>query len=115
MLAAQVILRVPMEYCLVVDYEGEGLSLPNFAWPRLREAVQQNPELPWDILLVQSLLIFSSWLNGACMDWTHQPGGLSDLKSGHKTWQISPAKADLVLALHFWGVGVWCDWLLASS
>lgn len=53
--AAQVIMRVPMEYCLVVNYDGDGVSLPNSAWPRLREAVQDNPELPWDLLLVSVL------------------------------------------------------------
>lgn len=53
--SAQVIMRVPMEYCLVVNYEGGGVSLPNFAWPRLRKAVQENPELPWDLLLVSGL------------------------------------------------------------
>ena len=65
MLAAQVILRVPMEYCLLVDYEGNGLSLPNFAWPRLREAVQQNSELPWDVLLVRCLLNHMNLLSRA--------------------------------------------------
>ncbi|CAL8466547.1 g6083 [Coccomyxa elongata] len=52
----EVIMRVPMEYCLVVNYDGDGLNLPNFAWPRLREAVQENPELPWDLLLAVALL-----------------------------------------------------------
>ena len=47
-------MSVPMEYCLVVNYNGDGLSLPKFAWPRLREAVQEDPELPWDLLLVST-------------------------------------------------------------
>ncbi|KAK9916994.1 hypothetical protein WJX75_009612 [Coccomyxa subellipsoidea] len=78
----EVILRVPMEYCLVVDYEGEGLRLPNFAWPRLREAVQQNPELPWDVLLAVALLDTHAGQGGAFWrDYTRellpQPAQLS--------------------------------------
>ncbi|BDA41168.1 Protein PLASTID TRANSCRIPTIONALLY ACTIVE 14 [Coccomyxa sp. Obi] len=65
----EVIMRVPMEYCLVVNYDGDGLSLPNFAWPRLREAVQDNPELPWDLLLAVALLDAYAGDGGAF--WQH--------------------------------------------
>ncbi len=64
-----------MDYCLMVDYDGEGLSLPNFAWPRLRETVKNNPELPWDILLVRSSPLFFVLFCGpnACLDLRFWP------------------------------------------
>jgi hypothetical protein len=50
-LAAQVIMAVPHSACILVDYE-RGLSIPNLPWPRLRRALQQQNDHPWDVLLV---------------------------------------------------------------
>ncbi len=48
--AGSVLLSVPVDRCLLVDYSGAGLRLPQGQWPRLRKAVQKDDALPWDIL-----------------------------------------------------------------
>ena len=48
--AGDVLLCVPLDRCLVVDYSGSGLRLPQAQWPRLRKGVQKDDALPWDIL-----------------------------------------------------------------
>ena len=45
-----VVLSVPVDRCLLVDYAGGGLRLPPAEWPRLRKGVQKDDALPWDIL-----------------------------------------------------------------
>lgn len=48
-----ILLRVPMPACLVVDYAA-GLRVPPGAWPRLRKGVQKDDSLPWDVLQVRA-------------------------------------------------------------
>jgi hypothetical protein len=48
----QVIMRVPLSVCIVVDYKN-GLCLPDQAWPRLRKCLQRHDSQPWDILQVR--------------------------------------------------------------
>ena len=54
--AGDVLLRVPLDRCLVVDYSGGGLRLPQAQWPRLRKGVQKDDSLPWDILQASKCL-----------------------------------------------------------
>lgn len=48
--AGDVLLHVPLDRCLLVDYAGAGLRLPSGQWPRLRKGVQKDDALPWDVL-----------------------------------------------------------------
>ena len=56
--AGTVLLRVPLDACLVVDYrpDGGGLRVPPAPWPRLRRGVAKDAALPWDVLLAAALL-----------------------------------------------------------
>ena len=52
-LPGDVVLRVPLERCLVVDYaSASGMRLPPGTWPRLQRGVQMDDAAPFDILLV---------------------------------------------------------------
>ncbi|KAL4451460.1 hypothetical protein ABPG75_007122 [Micractinium tetrahymenae] len=53
--AGGVVLRVPLEACLAVNY-AEGLVVPPGQWPRLRKGVAKDDSLPWDVLLALALL-----------------------------------------------------------
>lgn len=75
--AGQVVLRVPLDTCLAVNY-AEGLSLPPGQWPRLRKGVAKDNSLPWDVLLVRPGVLNGSgachWRNwckrgGTCLCW----------------------------------------------
>jgi hypothetical protein len=57
-----VLLEMPLDACIAVDYAGAGLVLPQDvprdgpAWPRLAKAVSKDDALPWDILISLALL-----------------------------------------------------------
>ncbi|PRW55940.1 set domain [Chlorella sorokiniana] len=65
--AGDVVLSVPVDRCLVVDYSGAGLRLPQGQWPRLLKAVQKDDSLPWDIL--QALALLDALAGGADPFW----------------------------------------------
>jgi hypothetical protein len=57
-----VLLELPLDLCISVDYAGGGLTLPTDvpadgpAWPRLKKAIAKDDSLPWDILISLALL-----------------------------------------------------------
>ncbi|KAK9841856.1 hypothetical protein WJX81_007585 [Elliptochloris bilobata] len=51
----EVVLRVPVAVCLIVDY-ANGASLPSAAWPRLRQGLSKADPLTWDLLLSLALM-----------------------------------------------------------
>ena len=76
-----ILLEVPLDMCISVDYTAGGLRLPEDvpeegpSWPRLTKAVAKDDSLPWDILISLALLdsvsgmgseLFQDWINVAC-------------------------------------------------
>ena len=53
-LEGDVLLRVPREACLLLDYD-VGLSLRQAAWPELKAALEVE-DLPWDLLFALALV-----------------------------------------------------------
>ena len=53
---ANVIFRVPLDTCLVVDYSEGGLKVPSGNWPRIQKGLAKDNALPWDIIHSLALL-----------------------------------------------------------
>jgi len=67
-----VIVEIPLDVCICVDYQGSGLSVPmdvtsEVAWPRLNKAVAKDNTLPWDVLMSLGLLDAMSGMGSDCL------------------------------------------------
>ena len=75
-----VLLELPLDMCISIDYGSGGLRLPQDvppagpAWPRLTKAISKDDTLPWDILISLALLdslsgmgseLVQDWINTA--------------------------------------------------
>ena len=54
--SAKIIFSVPIDTCIVVDYEHGGIKLPAGAWPRVSRGLAKDIALPWDIIQALALL-----------------------------------------------------------
>ncbi len=71
-----VLLELPLDMCISVDYGSGGLRLPQDvppsgpAWPRLTKAISKDDTLPWDVLISLALLDSLSGMGSeGIQDW----------------------------------------------
>jgi len=71
-----VLLELPLDMCISVDYGSGGLRLPRDvppsgpAWPRLTKAISKDDTLPWDVLISLALLDSLSGMGSeGIQDW----------------------------------------------
>jgi hypothetical protein len=68
--SGNIILNVPLNTCLVVDYSEKGLQLPpGGTWPRVQRGLAKDNSLPWDI--IHALALLDGLAGDGNEFWTH--------------------------------------------